>query len=75
MLSIFFKIFGSGSYKPNFGSYSAASDRPNFFAENIRFGSVRLNRYKKYSVVIRLVSLNPYSVAYCSEIREFQCYD
>ena len=43
-------------YKPNFGSYLAASDRPSFSQNIFGDGSVRLNRYKKYSKVIRLVS-------------------
>ena len=52
----FFKIFGNSWYKPDFGPYSSASDRPSFLQKIFGEGSVRLNRHEKYPAVIRMVS-------------------
>ena len=52
----FSKIFGNALYKPNFSLHSAASVRQSFTQKLFGDASVRLNRCKKYSVDIRLVS-------------------
>ena len=43
-VSYYSNIFGNASFKPNFGPYSSASDRPNFSQKIFGGASVRLKR-------------------------------